>query len=53
MPEPRKPVIQARVSTRTLEYAVTRLDSQRYPVRLAVIDAELQARKAARERRAA
>lgn len=50
MPEPRKPIVLASASTRTLERAVARLPLARYPVRLAVIDAELQ-KRAAEERR--
>lgn len=54
MPEPRKPIIEARVSTRALERAIVRLPLARYPMRLAVIDAELQRRAAEeRERKAA
>jgi len=44
MPEPRKPILLARVSTRTLERAIARLPLKRYPARLAVIDAELSKR---------
>jgi hypothetical protein len=50
MPEPRKPMLCARVATSTLERAIERLPLNRYPVRLAVIDREL-ARRAAEERR--
>jgi len=45
MPEPRKPIIMERVSTGQLRKAVRKLALNRYPVRLAVIDAELQRRK--------
>jgi hypothetical protein len=45
-----KPVIQARVSTRLLERAVKRLQLDRYPVHLALIDEELALRNAARIR---
>lgn len=53
MPEPRRPIVRARVSTQALERASLRLASERYPVRLAVIDRELQRRAMERERRAA
>lgn len=47
-------MLQARVSTRALETAVKRLPLERYPARLAVIDAELQRRRTEeRTRRAA
>jgi hypothetical protein len=49
MPEPRKPILCARVSTATLERAIQRLPLNRYPTRLAVIDREL-IRRAAEER---
>jgi hypothetical protein len=49
MPEPRKPILCARVSTAALHRAIERLPLNRYPVRLAVIDRELM-RRAAEER---
>ena len=52
MPEPRKPIVMAGISTRQLERAAIRLASARYPVRLQVIDEELQVRKA-QEKKAA
>lgn len=51
MPEPRKPVLRADVSTRTLERAAQRLPLARYPARLAVIHAELQRRAQGEEER--